>query len=156
MQATATVELDSEGWEIYRNETQGYSFHHPADCELLENDPASDGLSLVGPLADDNNWPQIWISHPLQREDYHPTEGSDLLQWLSEHNMVEEGRQTDVQIAGTTAIHFRFERSQQSYAYDRYYFVHDGQLYMIVIGHAGDKEDWQVYNRFLASFQFEP
>ena len=61
----------------------------------------------------------------------------------------------DEQIAGTTAIHFRHERSPQSYAVDRYYFARDGQLYMILIGHSSEVEDWNLNNRFLQSFQFD-
>jgi hypothetical protein len=61
----------------------------------------------------------------------------------------------EVQIAGTTAIHLRHDRSPQSYAFDRYYFARAGQLYMILIGHTGDKEDWTLYDHFLQSFQFD-
>lgn len=50
--------------------------------------------------------------------------------------------------------HHQACRSPQSYAYDRYYFARAGQLYMIVIGHFGDREDWALYNHFLGSFQF--
>ena len=64
-------------------------------------------------------------------------------------------RLPDVQIAETTAIHFRHARSPQSYADDRYYFAHDGQLYLILIGHSADSEDWELNNRFLQSFQFD-
>ena len=67
-----------------------------------------------------------------------------------------DGRQPDLKIAGELAIHYRHDRSPQSYAYDRYYFAHQGQLYMIVIGHTADKEDWELYDKFLESFQFEP
>jgi hypothetical protein len=61
----------------------------------------------------------------------------------------------DVQIAGTTAIHLRHERSPQSYASDRYYFARAGQLYLIGFIHTGDREDWKLYDHFLASIQFE-
>jgi hypothetical protein len=64
-------------------------------------------------------------------------------------------RQADVQIAGTTAIHLRHDRSRQSFAYDRYFFAKSGQLYMIVVGHTGDNEDWEPYNRFLQSIVFD-
>jgi hypothetical protein len=65
-----------------------------------------------------------------------------------------EMRQPDAQIAGTTAIHTRLPRSPQTYAYDKYFFAHSGQLYTVVLLHAGDKEDWDLYNHFLASIQF--
>jgi hypothetical protein len=95
------------------------------------------------------------IAHPSDREEYRPPEDTDLLQWLTDHNLLGENRMPDEQIAGTTAVHFRHERSPQSYAFDQYYFSHAGQLYQITIGHSGDTEDWELNNRFLQSFQFE-
>ena len=74
--------------------------------------------------------------------------------WLTDHNLVGDERLPDLLIAGTIAIHFQHDRSPQSYAYDRYYFAKSGQLYMVVIGHSEDKEDWELYNHFLESIQF--
>jgi hypothetical protein len=52
--------------------------------------------------------------------------------------------------------HYPLRRAQpQSYAFDRYYFARSGQLFMILIGHVGDKEDWELYNYFLQNFQFD-
>ena len=45
--------------------------------------------------------------------------------------------------------------SQQSYAFDTYFFTHADQLYSVVILHTGDREDWTVYNHFLDSIQFD-
>jgi hypothetical protein len=94
------------------------------------------------------------ISHPSDMSDWRPPDGVDLLQWLTDHYLLGDVRLPDKQIAGTTAIHFRHERTPQSYADDRYYFARDGQLYMIIIGHSSDIEDWVLNNRFLQSFQF--
>jgi putative hemolysin len=152
---TATAEFASDGWRIYRNEEFGYSFHYPADANIIANDDPLAGLSIIGPLNGDENWPQISISHPSDREDYRPPEGVDLVQWLTEHYLLGDERLPDVQIAGTTAIHLRHERSPQSYADDRYYFAKSGQLFMVVIGHVADREDWDLYNHFLESIQFE-
>jgi putative hemolysin len=152
---TASAEISSDGWKIYRNEELGYSFHYPADAQIVLNDEPLKSISIVGPEKDGERWPAIDISHPRDREEYRPPQGVDLLQWLTDHNLLGDQRMQDVQIAGTTAIHLRHARSPQSYAYDRYYFARDGQLYMIVIGHTADKEDWALYNHFLESMQFE-
>ena len=61
----------------------------------------------------------------------------------------------DTQIAGTLAIHYRHERSPQSPADDRYYFAKDGQLYLVLIGHGSETEDWELNNRFLQSIRFD-
>jgi len=151
----AESEFASDGCKIYRNEKFGYSFHYPADAQIVTNDEPLGSITVAGPVVEGESWPQFTISHPSDREDYRPPEDADLEAWLVEHSLLADERQPDVQIAGTTAIHVRHDRSPQSYAYDRYFFAKSGQLYMIVIGHAGDKEDWELYNHFLESFQLE-
>lgn len=151
---TAVAGSAVEAWFVYRNEGLGYSFEYPADATVTTDDDPLGGLSISGPLTGNERWPQIGVSHPRDREDYRPPEGADLAQWLTEHNLLGDEHMPDAQIAGTTAIHLRHERSPQSYAYDRYYFARSGQLYMIVLNHVGDREDWTLYNHFLESFRF--
>ena len=145
-------EYDSYGWRIYTNELLGYSFHYPAEAEIITNDDPLMGITISGSGMNGENW---IIAHPGDREDYQPPQGVDLLQWLTDHYLMGEKQLPDEQIAGTTAIHFRHERSPQSPADDRYFFAHAGQLYMILIGHSNEDEDWELNNRFLQSFQFK-
>jgi putative hemolysin len=154
-ESSSKDENASDGWKIYRNDTLGYSFQYPADAQIITNDDPLKSISVEGPLVDDEYWPQITISHPRDREDYRPPQEVDLAQWLTDHNLLGDVRLPDVQIAGTTAVHLRHDRSPQSYAYDRYFFAKEGQLFMILINHTGDKEDWNSYNHFLEGFQFE-
>jgi putative hemolysin len=152
---TATPgEMDS-AWIFYHNAEFGYRLSYPASAKIVMNDDPLHGFSILGPEKDGESWPSISISHPRDREEYRPPEGTDLLQWLTGHNLLGADRKPDTQIAGTLAIHFRHERSPQSYAFDTYYFARSGQLYQIIIGHTGDKEDWSLYNQFLAGIQFE-
>ena len=150
-----TPEAISESWMIYHNEEFGYQLSYPADAKIVLNDNPLKGFSIVGPEKDGESWPSISISHPRDQGSYRPPEGTDLLQWLTDHNLLGSDRKPDALIAGTIAIHLRHERSPQSYAFDTYYFARAGQLYQIIIGHAGGKEDWELYNRFLANIQFE-
>jgi len=150
----ATTELTSDGWKIYRHADLGYSFAYPAEASIVEDDNPLKSFSIVGPVVNGERWPFITISHPGDREEYLPPENADLEEWLTNHNLIGDARQPDLEIAGVPAVHLRHDRSPQSYAFDRYYFAHDGQLYMIVIGHTGDKEDWELYDMFLKSFQF--
>lgn len=159
---TATAELGSDGWKIYRNEALGYLLHYPPDAtiesadDIMETADDLKTITIVGPLTDGEYWPMIYFNHPGDREEYRPPEGVDLAQWLTDHNLLVEARQPDGQIAGTTAIHTRHDRSPQSYAFDTFYFARMGQLYSVVILHTGDKEDWEVYNHFLSNIQFTP
>jgi hypothetical protein len=140
-----------DGWKIYRNEALGYTFQYPADAELIIEDNPLKSLNIHGPGTENETWV---ISHPGDREEYRLPEGVDLFQWLADHYLVDGNRMPDTQIAGTLAIHFRHERSPQSYAADRYFFARAGQLYMVLIGH-GDTENWDLNNRFLQSIQFD-
>jgi putative hemolysin len=148
----STPEYDSQGWKIYRNEALGYSFHYPAEAELITNDEPLKSLFIYGSGMSGETW---GIAHPGDREDYRPPKDVDLLQWLTDHYLLGENRAPDVQIAGTTAIHFRHNSSPQSTADDRYYFALNGQLYMLLIGHSSEPENWDLNNRFLQSFQFD-
>ncbi len=149
-----TPQAVSDVWKTYHNQEMGFSFQYPADATVL---PDENGYTVYvnGPLVDNNLWPSFVISYPRDRQDYHVPEGADLRQWLIDHNMFLDQPQPDLTIAGTTAIHTRYPRGQQSFASDHFYFVHDGQLLVITIMHTGDKEDWGVYDRFLQSIRFD-
>jgi putative hemolysin len=144
-----------DGCRIYRNEALGYSFHYPANATVVNNDEPLQSFTIQGPLENGEFWPQFTISHPAGREDYHPDENVFLERWLAEHNLLAGARQPDLWIGGVPAIHVRHDSSPQSYAYDQYFFAKSGQLYTIVIGHTGNKEDWRLYHHFLSSFQFD-
>ena len=151
-----------DGCQVYRNATLGYQFHFPADANIELGDDPLQALTVVGPLEDDEHWPMIYVSHPQNNEAYRPPADVNLAEWLVEHNLLAsdgdelaaEVRQSDVEIAGTTAVHTRFERSPQSYAYDKYFFTRANQLFVVVILHTGDHEDWTLYSHFLENFEF--
>jgi putative hemolysin len=140
-----------DGWKTYRNESLGYSFQYPADAQIGEDDNPLKSLSISGGGMGEEFW---GISHPGDREEFRPPQDVDLFQWLTDHYLVGEKRMADTQIAGELAIHYRHDRSPQSYADDRYFFAKDGQLFMVLIGHGSETEDWELNNHFLQSFQF--
>jgi hypothetical protein len=122
---------------------------------LLDHHPGHDQDSIRDLLQGEVSGVQLGRGGRCSREEYRPPENADLLQWLNDHYLVGEQRMPDEQIAGTTAIHYRHDRSPQSYADDRYYFARDGQLYAVMIGHGSETEDWELNNHFLQSIQFE-
>ena len=149
---TGSPEYDSNGWKIYTNDTLGYSFHYPPEAQMTTNDEPLKSLYIAGPGMGGEAW---GIAHPADRDEFRPPENVDLLQWLTDHYLLGEVRLPDEQIAGTTAIHFRHERSPQSFADDKYFFAKNGQLFQITIGHSNQVEDWELNNRFLQSIQFQ-
>ena len=161
-ESTATAEPVPDGWQIYENENPAYSFLYPAEATIEPGQDPQRAVTILGPLVEDENWPMFYIGHPQDRAEYRPPADVELEQWLVEQSLVAaedqpgmgEVRREGREIGGETAVHTRFERSQQSYAYDKYFFAHAGQLYSIVILHTGDQEDWELYNQFLDSFQF--
>jgi hypothetical protein len=58
-------------------------------------------------------------------------------------------------IAGLPAVRLRTAATPQSYAFDEYYVLHQGQLIRILLLHSGGREDWDFYNQFLDSFALE-
>jgi putative hemolysin len=142
---------ETDGWNVYRNVELGYSFAYPEGLEIIAGDDPTGSLIISGAGLGDGAWS---ISHPAGREEFRPPEGTNLEEWLTSHSMLGEKRMPDEQIAGTTAIHFRHERSPQSYADDRYYFMHGTQLFLVIVSH-GEVEDLDRSARFLQSIKFE-
>lgn len=142
---------EQERWTVYRNTEFGYRFEYPEGLEITTGDDPTGSLILSGAALGDAMWS---ISNPATREEFRPPEGANLEEWLTSHNMLGEKRMPDEQIAGTSAIHFRHERSPQLYADDRYYFIHGTQLFLVIVGH-GEVEDWDLSSQFLQSIQFE-
>lgn len=62
----------------------------------------------------------------------------------------------DVQteLAGLPALRVTTQGGAHSYGSDQYYLIHGEQLFMIGILHAGGREDWELYEKFLESFSF--
>lgn len=153
-----TIEIAADGCKVFRDEIFGFEFHYPADAVVTAEKADPSSLTIVGPLLGDNNWPMIYFSFP-DRAEFRPLEGADLIKWLNDNNLYAPGapdkRMPDVQIAGVTAIHLRYDSgSGQSYNNDKYYFIKNGQLYQVVILHTGYREDWELYNHFLESIRF--
>ncbi|MCX6071885.1 MAG: DUF333 domain-containing protein [Chloroflexi bacterium] len=145
-----------EGWDAYTHPTLGYTFYYPEGSTFVSTDTAHYTM-VVGPLELENgqHWPWFNVAHP-DEPDYHPPADVDLQAWLAERSRLPGQVMGTRTIAGETAIHTRFDdpRGPQAYSDDRFYFVHAGQLYEIVIMHTG-KEDWDVYDVFLNSFAFQ-
>lgn len=145
--------LAADGWRFYCHETLGLSFEYPENASL---ELAADGFTIFvnGPMVDGETWPVLGISFPRDRQEFRLPAGAELQQWLSDHYLLGEPLQGEVSIAGTTALHTRFDGSPQAYADDRYYFAHDGQIYVVLILHTAYQEDWALYNHFLDSIHF--
>lgn len=150
------VELAEDGCNIYRDQELKYSFHYPSDAIITENDEPTRSFTIQGPIFEDNYLPMIMIAHPQDREEFRPSEGADLEDWLVEHYLLDAETYDIMQIAGNRAVHTRFDtNSGQSYNFDHYYFANNDQLYSIVILHTSGKEDWDLYNHFLESIKFD-
>ncbi len=142
----------SEGWETYTNERFGYTLEHPGDATLLES-PQGTGVQISGPLVGNERWPILEVSY-YDSGFYHPPAGADITQWVTQFVLAYDEIDTGVDIAGLAAVHLRTEATEQSYAFDEYYVIKDSQLFRISILHTGDREGWDLYDKFLQSFRF--
>jgi putative hemolysin len=148
-------DVAEDGWNVFRNEALGLTFHYPPDAIITTADNPEKTLTIQGPMVDDEYWPMIYFNYPSDRLEYTPPENVVLESWLTANNLLEGERLDDLTIAGVPAIHLRLDRSEQSYASDRFFFIKGVQLFNVVILHTGDKEDWDLYNHFLESIQID-
>jgi putative hemolysin len=148
----AVIEDAYAGWETYTNGTFGYTLKYPGDCTVMGADLDA-SVQFVGPLVGNEHWPWFFVDH-YDSEFYHPPLGSDLLQWLVDHNVAYDELAPETQVAGVDAVHLLTGATPQSYGADDYYFVKEGQLFHIQILHAGGQQDWELYTKFLDGFSF--
>ncbi len=144
-----TTIVDSVNWRIYTNETLGYTLTYPGICNVSGD--LDNAVDFTGPLKSKELWPKITINHN-DSEFYNPPLGTDVEEWVNKFPGFKDG--TGITIAGLPTVHFVQEKNSQAFAGDYYYFIKDTQLYQITILHTGGKEDWPLYNKFLASFAF--
>jgi putative hemolysin len=147
--------IDENGWKVYENAKLGYSFHFPPDAMIISAEDPMKTLTIKGPMVDDEYWPVIFFNHPYDQPEYLIPEGTDLEEWMAENNLLMAERLDDRVIAGETAIHLRQVTGEQAFPSDQFFFAKNGQLYSIVIWHTGNQEDWDLYNQFLDSIQFD-
>lgn len=150
-EAESPVEDEYEGWETYTSEKFGYTLKYPGDAEIMGAD-LDESVQFVGPLVDNEHWPWLFVQH-VDADFYHPPQGTDLYQWITDSLPYGEIG-PEFEVAGLPTVHLVDERSPQAYAADRYCFIKDDQLFIIVLLHAGDQEDWDLYDKFLKSFTF--
>jgi len=144
-----------DGWKVYLNDNLAYSFHFPPDATIISAENPMKSVTVQGPLVNDEYWPMIFFNHPDDQPEYLIPEGVDLEEWMADHNLLVEERLADRVIAGVTAIHLRQKTSAQAYSSDQFFFVKNGHLFSVVIQHTGNQEDWELYDKFLESIQFD-
>lgn len=138
-------------WKNYSNDKFGYSLEYPGIASVLGND-LDERVEFVGPLEDNEWWPRISIAH-YDSEFYHPDEGVAVGEWASPFPEYEVA--DNLIIAGQEAVHYVQKKNPQAWAADHYYFIKDGQLFLISIIHGNDRQDWPLYEKFLNSISFE-
>jgi hypothetical protein len=145
------VAYDYEGWEAFRSDRFGYTFLVPAGVEVLEG---TDGtVNTAGPLVDNERWPCITVSS-YESDFYRPPAGTDVVEWVSNSGMINGEIDSGVEIDGRPSAHVAAPASPQAYAVDEYYVIQGDRLFRIAITHCG-RQDWGVYDPFLASFTFD-
>jgi len=137
-------------WKKYNNNLLGYSIDYPTITSVTGDD-LDQYVEFVGPLSNNEWWPRISIAH-YSNDFYRPGEETSVSEWFKPFPGYELGEQ--ISIAGLETLHYKQAKSPQAFAADYYYFIKDNQLYNINIIHSNDKQDWELYNKILESFQF--
>jgi putative hemolysin len=140
-----------EGWKPYLNAEFGYALWYPGDCQVMGTD-LNESVQFSGPLVEGDHWPVLTVSH-YDSDFYHPPAGTDVAQWIAD-NEIPYDEIAEVEIAGLPAVRLTTKGGPGWYGYDDHYFIKDGQLFHILILHAGGREDWELYNKFLEGLMF--
>jgi hypothetical protein len=141
-----------EGWKAYRNAALGYTLRYPGDSQVMGAN-LNESVQFSGPLVEGEHLPVLTVSH-YDSEFYRPPAGTDVAQWIADHQIPYDKIDTEAEISGLLAVRLRTEAGPAWYASDSYYVIRDGQLFHILILHTGGQEDWELYDRFLQSLPF--
>ncbi len=140
-----------EDWTAYQNASRNYTLWHPADW-TLESNNLDESVTFLGPLVDGEYWPVVTVAHPSTPQ-HRPPAGSDVQSWFDERGM-HYSEQTE--LAGFTALRITQPGGPGAYASDQFALIRGDQLYTINFLHTGAREDWALYDKFLAGFSFSP
>lgn len=148
-----TDTTSQNNWKTYTNEIHGFSFQYPPEVTVVVDEPKRE-VDLKGPMLDSGKeWPRFYIAN-YTGDDYHPPEGTDLKEWITEKLGYEEFAEDRI-IAGENAVHITTVRNIHDDQIERYYFLKNGQIFQADILNTDGKVDWDIYNKFLDSITFD-
>jgi putative hemolysin len=145
-------EAEYEGWKPYLNAEFGYALWYPGDSRVMGAN-LNQSVQFSGPLVEGEHWPVLTVAH-YDSEFYDPPVGTDVAQWIADHDIPYDEIDSQVEISGLPAVRLRTEAGPGWYASDSYYVIKDEQLFHILILHTGGQEDWNLYDKFLQGLTF--
>lgn len=152
---------ESGDWKTYVNDEFHYTFKYPSDCKvsIINQGTKFYFLDVTGPVVDGEPWPSIMIDHypDAKNKFYHPPSGVAVADWVTKNKdfpMSYDAIGPEFKVAGLPTVHLTDNPHPGVYGQDDYYFIRNGQLFRIKFLHTLNKRDWDLYNSFLAHFQF--
>jgi hypothetical protein len=140
-----------DNWIAYQNATHHYTLWHPADW-TLESGNLNESVTFLGPLVDSEYWPVVTIAHPSTPL-HRPPAGSEVQTWFDEQGMHYDEL---TELGGFPALRIIQPGGPGAYGSDQFALIRGEQLYTVSFLHTGGREDWALYDKFLASFSFSP
>lgn len=147
-------EVCADDWATYENIKYSYSFKYDPEWMIKTNMPGyvkDDRIVLQGDIAE-KGWPSIEIN--LQEFNSMPETVAELKTALEElwgssveMSLVEFGA-NDI-----PAVKLATEDSPQAYAMESYYFIHDGEYFVLSFNDAAKPESEEIYDCFLSEFE---
>lgn len=146
------VTYDYQDWKSYTSAKFGYTFWYPGKCEVVGED-LDELVEIACPEEGGERWPCLSISH-YDSAFYRPPAETDLYEWIVESGPSYDEIDPGEEVAGISTVRLRTNATPQAYAFDEYFFVHEGQLFRVTILHCGGREDWDLYDQFLEGIAF--
>lgn len=145
-------QYDLSGWQLYNNETFGYSFRYPPSSTVRETE-GEIGPAIYSSSVGGESWPIFSVNH-YDSDFYRPPAGTEVRQWVLDYGIPHDVIGADITIGGSNAVHLITEASSGSYGFEEYYFIKGEQLFRILIWPSDGNQEWQISEQFLAGFSF--
>lgn len=153
----SSISIDYK-WARFTHKGLGYLVYYPNFLDLtMETTPGAERTVFNGPIFKTQNWPLIIVSYNTR--DIEP--GTDIIQRRKDalnDYLLKPGESAEIkedrQIAGFKTAHVILYDSFGNSRTDEYHFIKDNKEYSIIIVHGDGKKDWDMYNKFLDSYQF--
>jgi len=165
-------------WNSYTSEKYGYSFKYPTDClygplpgyckqkppeerprecrcYLNGENPDSVSLGTFTGTKSDLTGASFSVSHS-STDPYNPPAGADLIKWLKEKFSYQEiPDKINTEIGGVPAVKVYTSQSPMAFSQENIYFIKNNKLFNIYILDVDNKDNRELYDKILATFEFE-
>jgi len=172
------IEYATEDWQVYTNETHGYSLKYPTDClygplpgyckqsppgerprECLCYFNAEDqndvSLGTYTGTKSDLTGASFIVFHSIYSDHYTPPADTNLVQWIKENvpHYEDIPNEINTDIDGIPALKIYIPFSGMAWSQEDIYFIKDNKLFKITLLDVDNEDNRELYDKILYTFK---